>query len=670
MRAGLFKYGFLFTLLIASSCTSEEFSNEYPESRDILKISVRIPEIEKDADTRSEFQLNSNDDLVPVWAANDTLGIFPTKGDQVNFPLTSGSGGQSFVFDGGGWGLKDRYAYAAYFPFSKANYFRTNKTILLDYTGQVQNGVDNTAHMGAYDFLASGLSNPVNDYLNLELNRLECIVRLYLTVPATGEYTEAVIYTDDESFVTKQKLDISGNTPQTTNIDYSKKIVLGLTNFKTTSANQEVKLFIMAAPVNLSGKTLKVFLRGKNGNNYRGTLTAQKDQILKANVVRKFTSTLVLSDGTDEPEEDSNEPGGDTQSHRLQSVSVIPTTYINGMATITLTSLAYTPQIYRVNANHAWGQDMHTTHPILDHTNLSGAQTLYLSSEKNFAYYIVNPNGIRTQDIKLPIFESITSSSVTRANPTIKENSPIAPTAYSIDKNVLSVQFKKTVTTPITTSTSGNMEYFTSVSLKVPIADENLLPSEAEAFVNSDFVRVQEQFMVPYIAHAKQRWNMVTGAFADEVQSSTNSQIGSDGLFVHYHDSVCIYNSPVNRYVDIKAPYNQPLDLKQWVTVCVTNEDATDHRGHENLSNYADYGLGFRFYLARAAYKISSGSDGSTTTNQQLFANVTTNGIVTSDVYTTSSVIGREPIIRVELWDEVNKKLIGIRYLKIKWVEA
>ena len=286
---------FFSSLLFFTSCSSEIISEYESDGHVIEYIKVQIPEPEDDADTRSQFNLDSSDALIPVWAANDTLGIFPTKGDQVNFPLTSGSGGQSFVFDGGGWGLKDKYAYAAYFPFSKANYFRTNKTIVLDYTGQVQNGINSTAHMGAYDFLASGLSNPKNDYLNLELNRLECIVRLYLTIPKAGKYTKVSISTDEALFVTKQKLDISGSIPKTTNMEFSNNIVLGLTNFTTTSANQQVKLFIMAAPVDLTGKTLTVNLTDKDGNIYRGTLTAEKDQLLKPNVVRKFTSTLKAS---------------------------------------------------------------------------------------------------------------------------------------------------------------------------------------------------------------------------------------------------------------------------------------------------------------------------------------------------------------------------------------
>lgn len=378
--------------------------------------------------------------------------------------------------------------------------------------------------------------------------------------------------------------------------------------------------------------------------------------------------------------------------HRLQSLAVIPTTHINGIAAITLTSLKYVPQTYlKGTPPHEGLQEGHETY-FYDYTPVLGKDKkplppVYVSTEKNMAYYHVSPNnGVRTQDIKMPIFESTTSNNITRADVKIAENSPIAPTAYSIDKNVLAVQFKKTVKTPITTAglahtdakedgVAGAKEVFTMVSLKAPIADANLQADETEAFVNSEYVRVEELFKVPKISHSKQDWTKVPTNYNNEVQATKNPQIGKDGLYVHYHDSICIYSSIVNQYVDIKAQYDQPLDLKKWVTVCVTDEDAENHVGHENLPNYADFGLGFRFYLAKAAYITLGGPDeNSNKTDQQKFAKVSKDGIVESQVYTidggSATAVGREPIVRVELWDEVNGNMIDLRYIKIKWVKT
>ncbi|EPT32823.1 PspA/IM30 family protein [Phocaeicola abscessus] len=365
--------------------------------------------------------------------------------------------------------------------------------------------------------------------------------------------------------------------------------------------------------------------------------------------------------------------------HRLTTLAVIPTAHINGIAAITLTSLQYTPQEYLAWPKHeVMYKHDHDSRPMLDHTGIAQAKEVYISTEKNKAYFHVSPNmGVRNQDITMPSFQSITSKNITRTDMT-QLNTPIKPTAYNIDKNVLEVQYKKTVTGRISTKGSAHAsgeETFTMVSLKTPIAKANLVEGEKEAYVNSEYVRVEELFKAPYIAHAKSTFKNNVNKFADEIEITSDPAIGKDGLFVHYHDSICAYESEVDRYVDIKADYNKELDLKKWVTVCVNDVDAADgHARHQRLDNYADYGLGYRFYLAKAPYITLGGPEGnSNKTDQQKFADVTKDGIMTSRVYTidggSATAVGREPIVRAELWDIVNNHLIAIRYIKVKWVK-
>ncbi len=401
--------------------------------------------------------------------------------------------------------------------------------------------------------------------------------------------------------------------------------------------------------------------------------------------------------------------------HRLTDLAVIPTTHVNGIAAITLTTLTYIPQEYISRGDHAedWedlqiGEFHDNERPVLDHIALGyDAQNeedivapVFISSEKNEAYYHVAPsNGVRTEDIKLPIFDNIVSTNITRADPVVTENNPLEPTAYEINNNVLKVTFKKTTTEPIGSfgnphwyypnfnptiledeTLRENQEKFFMVSLKAPIAEENLMEDETEAYVNSEYVRVEELIKVPYIAHNRANFNepIRENMFADEIQNTTDDEIGSDGLFVHYHDSVCIYNSIVNQYVDILAEYNKELDLTKWVTVCLTDNFWRDHSNHEKLENYADYGLGFRFYVAEAPYITLGGPDQNTLeTDQQQFAEIkdAKKGIMTSKVYTINgdpnqTSVGREPIVRAELWDEANGNLIAIRYIKVKWVKS
>lgn len=380
--------------------------------------------------------------------------------------------------------------------------------------------------------------------------------------------------------------------------------------------------------------------------------------------------------------------------HRLTSLAVIPTSHINGIAAITLTTLQYTPQEYKAMAKHADGPQTdkdsegtftaHSKTPVLDHVNKAGAKPYTVSTDKNEAYFHVSPNmGVRTEDIYMPSFDCIKSENIlTKAGATISENSPIQPTDYKIKDNVLTVQFKKTVAESINEAGghASGKETFYMASLKAPIAKENLTADEAKAlkengtqvYVNSEYVRLHETKVAPYIANARTMYNgNMGGDFADEVQTD-----GEGRFYVHYHDSICAYESQANDMIDVYAQYNKVLDLKKLVEVCTTEIDATDHKKHAELEKYKDYGLTFRFYKATGEYFTLGGPEGnSNKTDQQKFAEIDSpmNGHMTSKVYSLDGVsataVGREPIVRVELVDTVNNALVAMRYLKVKWVK-
>ena len=227
-------------------------------------------------------------------------------------------------------------------------------------------------------------------------------------------------------------------------------------------------------------------------------------------------------------------------------------------------------------AKHTTQDHTTTTTPVLDHVN-AAATANSISTDYNEAYFHVSPSvGVRTSDIELPSFDCITSENImTKATGAdIKTNSPIQPVKYDINKDVLTVKFKKTVKGSIAATTAGDKEKFYMASLKAPIAAENYTAAEKKAFdeqgtkvyVNSEYVRLHEEVKVPYLVNSKTDFSKtMTGKFADEIQND-----GKEDFYVHYHDSVCVYESKANEYVDFKQPYNEPLDLKKLVKVCVT----------------------------------------------------------------------------------------------------
>lgn len=234
---------------------------------------------ETDATTRTTSVVNSSnpDQVLFTFSNKDTLGIFTSAGGpQLSFPI-SGSG-SSASFTGGGWGLKSAYTYAAYIPFSKKNYDRTNKTIPLNYVGQTQTGLNNADHMGAYDYQASAGVHPVNDKANISLKRQSAIIVLKLKMPVAATITSATISVSTGNpaiFIKENNLDISGTeiNVSAASTDKTRTITLNLNNC-TTVANQEFRLYMMAGtPVAVGTKTLRVGVRTSTGDIYVANLT-------------------------------------------------------------------------------------------------------------------------------------------------------------------------------------------------------------------------------------------------------------------------------------------------------------------------------------------------------------------------------------------------------------
>ena len=280
---------FLLVCVLVCACTSERLTEEVQSFKDtvVKEISIKMPQLERDnISTRTIFE--SNEQVIhAVWAEGDTIGIFPFSGGQVEFPIISNSGNETAIFNGGGWGLKESYSYSAYFPFN-VNY-RNNKTIPLDYTGQVQTGNNNTDHLSTHDYMASGSFQARDGKLNFNMKRLGCILKLEMAVPRTSRYTQLYLISDNVEFVTKAELDISGEEPKVKAKETDKSILLDLKNI-SLNEGEVLTAYLMISPIDLSSSNLSVRLRSSIGYH-----TAKfKARLFEANNPYKFEiSTLV-----------------------------------------------------------------------------------------------------------------------------------------------------------------------------------------------------------------------------------------------------------------------------------------------------------------------------------------------------------------------------------------
>lgn len=263
-------------MLSLTSCIPENLVN-LNDVEDVESVTVIAPSpIQFEPMTGSAMtkgtSVEDGNTLLFSWAVGDTLGIFPNKGNQVEFPITAVQGTTSATFDGGGWALRNNASYAAYYPFSVWNYHRDNETILLDYSGQVQDGNGSFAHLSAYDFLASNKTTPQNSVVTFQMERQGSILYIDIVVPEPETITALTISCDEAIFVEKAALDISGNTPAITPVEMSKTLTLFFKNTVTTAKNETVRAYMAVQPVDFSDKTVMATLVTDRGR-YSATVT-------------------------------------------------------------------------------------------------------------------------------------------------------------------------------------------------------------------------------------------------------------------------------------------------------------------------------------------------------------------------------------------------------------
>ena len=235
------------------------------------------------------------------WTAGDRVGILPDEGAQVFFtipePEEGGEMTNTATFDGGAWALKAESNYAAYYPFVKD--FDLDRTeVPVNYKGQKQNGTS-TAHLGAYDFQGARpvMTNENGGGVTFDFDHVGALVLLKFTVPDANTALKSVtLSAEDESFITEGTYNLTSSKDDgfpITETETSESLTVEV-DYTTTTDNEEVTVYFMCAPIDLSGKMVNVSIAygdadesfdfvavGKNmvaGNGY--ALTAMSIEML------------------------------------------------------------------------------------------------------------------------------------------------------------------------------------------------------------------------------------------------------------------------------------------------------------------------------------------------------------------------------------------------------
>ena len=224
-------------------------------------ISITGKDFQIDVATRSSVVIDNNG-VNFLWAANDTVGIFPNSGSQAEFAMEEGVGMQTATFNGGGWALKHSATYSAYYPY---NFYNRDLTkILVKYEGQTQDGNASTAHLGAYDYMAASVATPSNGVVAFDMQHMGALVMLQTNLDEAKTLTSVALKANADVFTTTGTMDLSVVNPAITASSATNTFTIVLSNF-TVAENETSTIYFMLAPTNLVGETLEITLSDERG---------------------------------------------------------------------------------------------------------------------------------------------------------------------------------------------------------------------------------------------------------------------------------------------------------------------------------------------------------------------------------------------------------------------
>ena len=299
MRLNLKPIMALLSMIALVSCTVEPLDIQDEVSGDFEKVIIRAHDLvwADTPATKTSLTISDTDGAVFSWAAGDIVGIYPDVGTQVRFPIVEGLGENTQVakFTGGGWAVKGAHQYMAYYPFIPD--MDLDKTAIpVDYTGQVQDGNASTSHLSPFDYMAAAASAPSDGEISFDFKHLGALLMLNLTVPKVGEYSTLTLTCHEVPFVTKGTIDITATTPEITPTDWSNEFVIYLNNLTTTQANENVVIYTMIPPVDMSGQTITVNLRGDHADCETSFTRGTNKPFLAGKAYRPSMGTMVGGD--------------------------------------------------------------------------------------------------------------------------------------------------------------------------------------------------------------------------------------------------------------------------------------------------------------------------------------------------------------------------------------
>lgn len=298
-------------LIVALSSCSTENNNTETLQQEVEHIMVRIEGL---TSLEDDSRVVRDENGKFLWEMNDSLGVFPNVGGQVGFGIDESNVGTTDAsFDGGGWALRNKYSYSAYYPFNFYN--RNVNAVPMSYVGLVQDGNNSKSHLSDKLFMASAPVTVTDGSLYFSMGHRGTLTELALTLPQAGTYTSVDMYTSGDILPIEVTFDLQSEQLTQTNIKCSDHYTLKLNNVTTTAANEVVTVWFVTPSVVDKTKTLKVVVKDSQGYVYVSDILTSKDAIATVNFPAKSKRTLkaspVMADGFNGGIEDWQNDGQD-----------------------------------------------------------------------------------------------------------------------------------------------------------------------------------------------------------------------------------------------------------------------------------------------------------------------------------------------------------------------
>ena len=337
----------------------------------------------------------------------------------------------------------------------------------------------------------------------------------------------------------------------------------------------------------------------------------------------------------------------------LNSISLVPKLFINGIEAIEFLSLQY-------------------SEPYA--TGLPAPSQFLISNGETEAIYRLNPTTVQRTGIDEEHIDFLAAKAEARETRALgpMDNSPVTFNGIkSFGNGLMTVKLKKTTTAHLG---DENDSEITIVALKVPRNPNVYEPAD----IISENSRLVEKTYTPRIASldGTGKYNKSGFVGTEGYYDGQTEKSGKIERPHHYSSEAEIMASRIDenpfQLVSKIVYYRDAFDVKTIVTGCLMNVDYNGTCNKEiKPADLKKYGITYRYSIKSGKY--TNGTEQYHETDQQQFAVITSDGIITSKtpagVTDNKAVIGKEPIVRIEMVDTVHNKTVDVRYLKIKWTD-